>query len=92
MTSSPNSDPNFYSLSQAQQLVTQRCVKKIQQAINKKGEIGFDEYMQLALHDSEVGYYCQNDEIFGKQGDFTTVPETSVHLAFCLASSGVYGL
>ncbi len=85
MTSSPNSDPNFYSLSQAQQLVTQRCVKKIQQAINKKGEIGFDEYMQLALHDSEVGYYCQNDEIFGKQGDFTTVPETSVHLAFCLA-------
>jgi SAM-dependent MidA family methyltransferase len=72
-------------LTEAQQRVTQRCAARIKEAISKNGDIGFDEYMQLALHDTEVGYYCQQEEIFGKDGDFTTVPETSVHLAFCLA-------
>lgn len=85
MSSTPNPNPSTASLNQAQQLITQRCAQKIQQSINQKGELGFDEYMQLVLHDAEVGYYCQNNEIFGKRGDFTTVPETSVHLAFCLA-------
>lgn len=87
--SDPNSHPNSHigstMLTEAQQQVTQRCTARIKEAISSKGEIGFDEYMQLALHDAEVGYYCQQDEIFGKEGDFTTVPETSVHLAFCLA-------
>ncbi len=85
MTSSDFSNSNSHLLSQAQQLTTQRCATRIKESINEKGEIGFDEYMQLALHDPEVGYYYQQDEIFGKEGDFTTVPETSVHLAFCLA-------
>jgi SAM-dependent MidA family methyltransferase len=76
---------NSKLLSPAQQLATHACTARIHQAIQGKGEIGFDEYMQLALHDPKVGYYHQKDEIFGKQGDFTTVPETSVHLAFCLA-------
>ena len=85
MSSSPNSDPNSHVLTQVQQIATQQCAAQIKESISEKGEIGFDEYMQLALHDSEVGYYCQQEEIFGKEGDFTTVPETSVHLAFCLA-------
>ncbi len=85
MTSSDFSNSNSHLLSQAQQLTTQCCATRIKEFINEKGEIGFDEYMQLALHDPEVGYYCQQDELFGKEGDFTTVPETSVHLAFCLA-------
>ncbi|QMU62145.1 MAG: SAM-dependent methyltransferase [Gammaproteobacteria bacterium] len=85
MSSSLHSGPKSNMLTADQQLVTQRCMTRIQAVISEKGEIGFDEYMQLALHDSEVGYYCQQDEIFGKDGDFTTVPETSVHLAFCLA-------
>ena len=83
MSSSHNS--NSHVLTSEQQQATQRCTARIQEAIKEKGEIGFDEYMQLALHDPVVGYYCQQDEIFGKDGDFTTVPETSVHLAFCLA-------
>ena len=72
-------------LTPEQQQATQRCTARITEIIKEKGDIGFDEYMQLALHDAEVGYYCQPAEIFGKQGDFTTVPETSAHLAFCLA-------
>ncbi len=77
------SDPHM--LSPEQKLITQKCAARIHQLIKEKGEISFDEYMQMALHDPEVGYYCQQDNIFGKGGDFTTVPETSTHLAFCLA-------
>ena len=79
------SDLNSNSLSEAQQYATQQCAQQIKETIDKKGEIGFDEYMQIALHDPKVGYYQRQDEIFGKKGDFTTVPETSVHLAYCLA-------
>jgi SAM-dependent MidA family methyltransferase len=85
MSSTPTPDPRSNTLSLVQQDITRRCEEKVHQAILQKGAIGFDEYMQLALHDSEVGYYCQGDEIFGQQGDFTTVPETSIHLAFCMA-------
>lgn len=84
-SSSPPSGSNSISLSQAEQAATKKCLARIQQAIKETGQIGFDEYMHFALHDPEIGYYSQKDEIFGKQGDFTTVPETSVHLAFCLA-------
>ena len=41
--------------------------------------------MQLALHDPSVGYYHHKQRIFGKDGDFCTVPEISIHLAYCLA-------
>lgn len=83
MSSLHNSNSHVLSLEQQQ--ATQRCSARIQEAIKENGEIGFDEYMHIALHDSEVGYYSQQDEIFGKDGDFTTVPETSAHLAFCMA-------
>ena len=41
--------------------------------------------MQLVLHDQEVGYYHNQDPMIGREGDFVTVPETSPHLAYCLA-------
>ena len=85
MSSSQYSDTRIIELSEAQQAATQKCAQHIKHAIQSKGEIGFDEYMQIALHDPEVGYYQQKNEIFGEQGDFTTVPETSIHLAYCLA-------
>ncbi len=85
MSSSLFSGSNPYTLTAAQQLATQKCTTRIHRHIKEKGEICFDEYMQMALYDPEVGYYSQQDNIFGKDGDFTTVPETSVHLAFCLA-------
>ena len=47
--------------------------------------MGFDRYMQLALHDPAVGYYHGDHAVIGKEGDFVTVPETSAHLAYCLA-------
>ena len=85
MSRSNHPGSKFNKLNKAQRLATQKCSQRIKQAINEKGEIGFDEYMQIALHDPEVGYYHQATKIFGAEGDFTTVPETSTHLAFCLA-------
>ena len=85
MSSSQYSDTRIIQLSEAQQVATQKCAQRIKHAIQSKGEISFDEYMQIALHDPEVGYYHQKNEIFGELGDFTTVPETSIHLAYCLA-------
>ena len=85
MSNSLFSGSSPHELTPSQLLATRKCAARIHQLIKEKGEISFDEYMQVALHDPEVGYYCQHDNIFGKDGDFTTVPETSVHLAFCLA-------
>ncbi len=73
-------------LTDVQSAATERCAQCIKDIIIKQGgNIGFDEYMQLALHDETVGYYHSKAEIFAGQGDFTTVPEISVHLAYCLA-------
>jgi len=72
-------------LSEAQQSTTQRCSKRIKALIHETGAIGFDEFMQIALHDADCGYYHREEEIFGEQGDFTTAPEMSSHLAYCLA-------
>jgi len=75
----------FSQLSEAQLHASQQCSQRIKQRVRDKGNIGFDEFMQIALFDSDYGYYQRKDEIFGAGGDFTTVPETSDHLAFCLA-------
>lgn len=74
------------TLSTAQLMHTQNCVERVKKEIKSHhGYIGFDQYMQIVLHDPSIGYYNYRHQIFGKSGDFTTVPETSDHLAFCLA-------
>ena len=80
------SDATSMTLSATQLAHTKKCFERIKQEItNHDGSLGFDQFMEIALHDPSVGYYCHQHEIFGESGDFTTVPETSVHLAFCLA-------
>jgi len=75
----------FNQLSEAQLQASQHCSQRIKALIHKQDAIGFDEFMQIALYDSKCGYYQRKDEIFGAAGDFTTVPESSDHLAFCLS-------
>ena len=49
---------------------TENCAKRVRQEINNHGgSIGFDQFMQIVLHDPLVGYYSQQHEIFGKDGD-----------------------
>ncbi len=76
----------FFELTAAQQQHTEKCRKRIRQEIRSQGgSIGFDQYMQLALHDRAAGYYHNRHPVFGSHGDFVTAPEISVHLAYCLA-------
>jgi len=73
-------------LDQSQQAQINKCTTHVNDVIHQNGgNIYFDQYMQLVLHDPEIGYYQNQDNIIGKDGDFTTVPETSAHLAYCLA-------
>jgi NADH dehydrogenase [ubiquinone] 1 alpha subcomplex assembly factor 7 len=49
---------------------------RIAALIAAQGPISIAQYMQLALLDSESGYYATRDP-FGAQGDFITAPEVS---------------
>ena len=74
------------SLTSQQQVHVEKCMHRLTTHIQAQGGcLAFDEYMQIVLHDPEVGYYHRQTEIFGEAGDFTTAPEFSVHLAYCLA-------
>ncbi len=51
---------------------------KISAEIEKKdGWIPFSRYMEMALYEPNLGYYCSGHEKFGAEGDFITAPEIS---------------
>jgi len=52
---------------------------------DRGGLIGFDEYMQMALHEPGLGYYSAATPKFGAPGDFVTAPEISPLFGYCLA-------
>lgn len=55
---------------------------KISAEIEKKdGWIPFSRYMEMALYEPNLGYYCSGHEKFGAEGDFITAPEISPFLA-----------
>ena len=62
--------------------LVQAIIARIEQ---RGGLIGFDEYMQMALYETGLGYYSAATPKFGAQGDFVTAPEISPMFGFCLA-------
>ena len=48
------------------------------------GAISFRYYMELALYESELGYYSAGLQKFGAQGDFITSPEISPLFSQCI--------
>jgi NADH dehydrogenase [ubiquinone] 1 alpha subcomplex assembly factor 7 len=50
--------------------------ERVAALIAAQGPISVAQYMTLALHDSEAGYYATHDP-FGGKGDFITAPEIS---------------
>jgi len=50
--------------------------ERLARLIAAQGPIGVAQFMTLALHDPDSGYYATRDP-FGKKGDFTTAPEIS---------------
>jgi len=74
----PDSEAKFHS---------QKLSKYIKQIIDEKGgSIGFDEYMNLALYQPNLGYYNSSTQKFGTEGDFVTAPQISTIFSKCLAS------
>src|SRR5580704_3979551 len=49
---------------------------RIAALVAAQGPISIAQYMALALHDAEGGYYATRDP-FGAKGDFITAPEVS---------------
>jgi SAM-dependent MidA family methyltransferase len=46
--------------------------KKIIMRIRDNGPITFEQFMETALYDQELGYYSQKERIVGRKGDFYT--------------------
>lgn len=55
-------------------------LRLLQELLAEKGKIPFAQYMDLAVHHPEHGYYAKNRPIIGSRGDFVTAP--SFHPAF----------
>ena len=49
---------------------------RIARLIENQGPLSIAQFMTLALHDPEAGYYATRDP-FGRTGDFVTAPEVS---------------
>jgi len=45
--------------------------------IQREGGISFRDFMQMALYEPGLGYYCTERETMGRSGDYLTSPEVS---------------
>jgi SAM-dependent MidA family methyltransferase len=64
-----------------------RMLRRIHSEIDKAGGvISFARFMELALYEPELGYYCAGTRKFGPGGDFITAPELSTLFSRCLAN------
>lgn len=73
-------------LTSAQQDISDRFVALMRDCIALEGAMPFSEYMQRSLYEPGLGYYVNGFSKLGKDGDFTTAPETSEHFAVCMAN------
>ncbi len=75
-----SSDPEACKVSAA-------LVQEIRARIERSdGFLPFDAYMEAALYEPGLGYYCNGLVPFGEQGDFITAPESGSLFARCLAN------
>ena len=62
--------------------LSERIARRIEAA---GGWVGFDAYMQAALHEPGLGYYGGPAGLFGAGGDFVTAPGLGLWFAGCVA-------
>ena len=65
------------------EFVTQMLQQQISSA---QGKIPFSEYMNMALHAPECGYYNSGCRKIGEGGDFITAPELGSLFGACVAN------
>jgi SAM-dependent MidA family methyltransferase len=67
-------------------LHSRKMLDAIRRGIHESGgRLGFQQYMDVALFEPELGYYRCGAEKFGALGDFITGPESSTLFGQCLA-------
>lgn len=54
--------------------------------IKQKLPMPFQKYMEMALYDTEFGYYVSHHEIIGKNADFITAPELTPLFGFTIGN------
>ncbi len=76
----------FAEPTQDELLSSSALVERIKKVIaQNNGQIGFDQFMQMALYEPGLGYYSGARSPFGPQGDFVTAPLISPLFAQCLS-------
>ncbi len=76
------------SLSHEATSIQQDLSAEIESYISKEqGQIDFSEFMRRALYTPRLGYYQNELQTFGRQGDFVTAPEMGALFAASVASS-----
>ncbi|MBV1909925.1 MAG: SAM-dependent methyltransferase [Kangiellaceae bacterium] len=77
-----------FEMSDEAKLNQQQLRKIIRENIaSSGGAISFSSYMNAALYQPKLGYYQNQLQKFGEQGDFITAPEMGKYFATCLAAS-----
>lgn len=68
--------------------ISTQLTERIKTKIRENGSpINFEIFMQMALYESQLGYYQNNLHKFGEKGDFITAPEMGSLFAECIVSS-----
>lgn len=75
----PSLDPTAKALSET-------LLLKIKAEIQHHGFISFARYMEIALYEPGLGYYCNALTKIGQSGDFVTAPVISPLFSYCLAN------
>ena len=77
----------FPELDYVEQEHMEFVIKMLQKRITAtQGKIPFSEYMNMALHAPEYGYYNSGCRKIGEGGDFITAPELGTLFGTCVAN------
>lgn len=87
MNQSSKSLESFRISEQAKDIQKSLSMKIQAEIITQDGKISFSQFMQMALYEPGLGYYQNNLQKFGEEGDFITAPEMGNNFAKCLARS-----
>jgi SAM-dependent MidA family methyltransferase len=79
-TPSPLPEPNA-----AEQAHSRVLIHRIRDAIEPKGWLSFERFMDMALYEPGLGYYSAGARKLGPGGDFVTAPEISPLFSRCVA-------
>lgn len=76
-----------FSFSKTQRQRSKALTSELVQRIATQGPIDFATFMATCLYHPTFGYYTNQEEVIGKQGDFITAPELTSQFGHTIAKS-----